>query len=126
LRATGAAKFARHEAREDDGDGLHKPGEKPEAGKRSAEEQERKAREEWRDGRIGNVTPGEVAGVVEEREFVAIEAVAIAGEEVKEERRKSDSEERDEIATQEAVWWRDDARGCRKNGRARIVLRGAR
>ena len=34
---------------------------------------------EWRDGGIGNVAPGEVAGVVEEREFVAIETVAIAG-----------------------------------------------
>jgi hypothetical protein len=123
LRATGAAKFARHEAREDDGDGLHKPGEKPEAGKRSAEEQEREAREEWRDGRIGNVTPGEVAGVVEEREFVAIEAVAIAGEEVEKQRGKGDSEERDKIAAPEGVWTRDDARGCRKSGCPRIVLR---
>ena len=91
-------------------------------GKRGAEEQQGESREVWRDWRIGNVTPGEVAGVVEEREFVAIEAVAIAGKEVEKQGGKSNGEKRDEIAAPEGVRWSGKARGGRKSDGARIEL----
>ena len=122
LRASGAAELTRHQTSKDNRDGLHKPGEKTEARERGAEEQQRESREEWRDWRIGNVAPGEVAGVVEEREFVAIEAVAIAGKEVEKQSGKCDGEKRDEIAAPEGVRWSGKARGGRKSDGARIEL----
>ena len=73
-----------HLSGEDNGDGLRDSGEETEADERSAKKFESEPREEGRHRRILHVAPGEVAGVFEGHEFVAVEAVAPAGSEVRE------------------------------------------
>ncbi len=50
-------------------------GEKAEADQGSSEKFEREAAEEWRQRRIGDIAPGEMAGIVEGGEFIPVETV---------------------------------------------------
>ena len=77
-------------------DRLYECGEEAEARERCAEKQESDAAEEWRHRRVGDVAPGEVAGVFEDGEFVAVEAVAVADEQMNDESRGADAAKQNE------------------------------
>jgi len=97
LRETAAAHVFSHAARKEDACGLQEGGEETEADEGSAEQDEGKTREEGSEGRVGSIAPGEMAGVFEEGEFVAVEAVATCGEEMEEDGGGGEEEEKDEI-----------------------------
>ena len=84
LREAAAAEFFRHEAGDDEGCRLREDGEEAQADERNAEEREADVLEEWRERRVGDESPVEVARIAEELEFVAVEAVAAVGEHVQE------------------------------------------
>ena len=63
-------------------DGLREDGEEAQADERDAEDREADVLDEGREGRIGDESPVEMAGIAEELEFVAMEAVAAVGEHV--------------------------------------------
>src|SRR5262249_38452360 len=82
LREPAAAHFFGHAASEEDANGLQQRGKEAEAHERSAEKGEGETRKRRGERRVRGIAPGEVAGVLEECEFVAVETVAIGGEEM--------------------------------------------
>jgi hypothetical protein len=93
---------------------LQEGGEETEADEGSAEQEEGETSEEGSEGRVRSIAPGEMAGVFEEGEFVAVEAVAICGEEMEEDGGCGEEEEKDEIGA-----------GLLREGRFRARLRGS-
>jgi hypothetical protein len=77
-----AAQFAGHQAGDDNGPGLGEDGKEPQADERGAEQRHADVFDKGRKGRIGHESPVEMAGVGEELEFVAVEAVAAVGEQM--------------------------------------------
>jgi hypothetical protein len=82
LGETGAAEFLGHEAGDDNDRSLRENGEETKANHREAEEREADVFDEGCEGRIGDKAPVEMAGIAEELEFVAMEAVTAVGEDV--------------------------------------------
>jgi hypothetical protein len=83
LRQARAAQLARHEPGDNDGRSLRQHREEPQADHGKAEEAEADALDKRREGRIGDESPVEMAGVAEELELVAMKAVAAVGEQMK-------------------------------------------
>ena len=98
LRATPAAKFFGHEAGENNRGGLDECREETETDERSTEQKQGETPEERSDGRVGNVAPVEVAGIIEGGEFVAMKAVVAAGDQMNHDGGKRDEEEKHEIS----------------------------
>ena len=82
LSQSSAAEIAGHEAGDENGRGLGQNREEPQPDERQAEDAEGDVLHEGREGRIADVSPVEMAGVGEELEFVAMEAVMAVGEAV--------------------------------------------
>jgi hypothetical protein len=87
LREALAAKFFGHEAGDDDGRGLKDDGEEAQPTKKR-QRAEADVFEERRERRIGDESPVEMAGVAQELEFIAVEAVAAVGEHVEQAQRR--------------------------------------
>ena len=75
LRRPTAAQFAGHQPGDHHHQGLRQGGKEAHAGERRPEEFQRDAAHERRQGRIGHIAPGEVAGVAERGQLVAVKAV---------------------------------------------------
>ena len=84
LGETVAAEVARHEAGDEDDDGLREDRKEAQTGEREAEEGEADVLDERRERRIGDKTPIEMPRVGEELQLVAMEAVAAVGEQMAE------------------------------------------
>ena len=82
LGETAAAEFARHQTAYDDHRGLSDDRKQAQAHHRQTEEAKADVFEKWREGRIGDESPIEVAGVAEELKFIAMKAVAAVGGDV--------------------------------------------
>jgi len=91
LCSPATAHFLGHAAGENDADCLHKCREETETREGSTEEQESQAAKKRRHRRIRDVAPGEVAGVFKGGELVAVEAVAIAREQMNDKSRRTDA-----------------------------------
>jgi len=97
LREAAAAHFFGHAAGEEDTDGLQEGREKAEADEGRTEKEDGDPAEEGSQGRIRDVAPGEMAGVFQNGELVAVEAVAVGGEEMEKDSGGREQAEKDEI-----------------------------
>ena len=93
LRQSRAAEFAGHEPAENDDDRLRDDRGEAETDDGDAEESEADVLHEWSEGRVSDESPVEVARVGEELQLVAMKAVAVVGEEMKERDGGGDGEE---------------------------------
>ena len=82
LRKAGGAQLLCHETGDDNRQGLTKYGEQAKANERYAEDRQPDVLDEWREWRVGDESPVEMAGIAEKLEFVAMKAVAAIGEDV--------------------------------------------
>src|SRR5215831_5683955 len=77
LRTSTSAHLFGHETGQHQGHALRDRSEKPKARKGWTKQQKRQAAEERSNGRVGDITPGEMASVIEGGQFIAMKAVAM-------------------------------------------------
>src|ERR1039457_2826471 len=96
--------------------------EEAEAAYRRAKQFQRDAPEQRRHWRIGGIAPGEMARIFEGRQFVAMNAVAIADDEVHDQRSQRDVDQHRSIAEPDgltrSVEW--SGNGFRRCGHGRL------
>src|SRR5208282_4425504 len=93
LREPRAAEFLGHEAGEDDNRELRGDRGEAETNDRDAEEREGDVLDEWRERGIGDESPVEMTRIGKELKLVAMEAVSIVGEQMKQRESGGDGEE---------------------------------
>lgn len=98
LREATSAKFAGHQAREDEHGDLRQHRKETQSDERSSEQGQSYALEERRDGRICDVAKCEVARVVDHLQLVPVETVPTIGEHVQRRDEQREQNQNNEIA----------------------------
>ena len=97
LSVAASAKVARHEAGENHGNCFRDGGEETKARQRCSEQYEREPAEEWSDGRIRDVAPGEVPRIFKSGQFIAMKSIPRAGDEMDDDGCECDADEQRRI-----------------------------